>query len=117
MPDVLLVIMNRVDEVWRSARRIQRRLGPGRSPLLPAYGQAATATGHRDRGAVQEGAATCLQHTDTEEWATTSWLIRVQPDEGVTLKFGSKVPADDGVRDVSMDSLRRGVHRVLPRGL
>ena len=37
---------------------------------------------------------------------TTSWSIRVQPDEGVTLRFGSKVPGSAmEVRDVSMDFL------------
>ena len=38
-----------------------------------------------------------FSHTDTEELGHNQLVIRVQPDEGVTLKFGSKVPgSDDG---------------------
>ncbi len=44
--------------------------------------------------------------TDTEELGHNQLVIRVQPDEGVTLKFGSKVPGSAmEVRDVSMDFL------------
>ena len=42
--------------------------------------------------------------TDTEELGNNQLVVRVQPDEGVTLKFGSKVPGSVmEVRDVSMD--------------
>jgi glucose-6-phosphate 1-dehydrogenase len=44
--------------------------------------------------------------TDTEELGHNQLVIRVQPDEGVTLKFGSKVPGSQmEVRDVAMDFL------------
>jgi glucose-6-phosphate 1-dehydrogenase len=44
--------------------------------------------------------------TDTEELGHNQLVIRVQPDEGVTLKFGSKVPGSAmEVRDVAMDFL------------
>ncbi|WP_375475995.1 glucose-6-phosphate dehydrogenase [uncultured Jatrophihabitans sp.] len=44
--------------------------------------------------------------TDTQELGHNQLVIRVQPDEGVTLKFGSKVPGSSmEVRDVSMDFL------------
>ncbi|MEP6851662.1 MAG: glucose-6-phosphate dehydrogenase [bacterium] len=44
--------------------------------------------------------------TDTEELGHNQLVIRVQPDEGMTLKFGSKVPGSAmEVRDVSMDFL------------
>jgi glucose-6-phosphate 1-dehydrogenase len=47
-----------------------------------------------------------FSHTDTEELGHNQLVIRVQPDEGVTLKFGSKVPGTMmEVRDVSMDFL------------
>jgi glucose-6-phosphate 1-dehydrogenase len=47
-----------------------------------------------------------FSHTDTEELGHNQLVIRVQPDEGVTLKFGSKVPGSMmEVRDVSMDFL------------
>jgi glucose-6-phosphate 1-dehydrogenase len=42
--------------------------------------------------------------TDTEELGKNALVIRVQPDEGVTLRFGSKVPGTSmEVRDVNMD--------------
>ena len=44
--------------------------------------------------------------TDTEELGHNQLVIRVQPDEGVTLKFGSKVPGSMmEVREVAMDFL------------
>ena len=42
--------------------------------------------------------------SDTEELGSNQLVIRVQPDEGVTLRFGSKVPGTTmEVRDVAMD--------------
>jgi glucose-6-phosphate 1-dehydrogenase len=42
--------------------------------------------------------------TMTEELGQNAFVIRVQPDEGVTMRFGSKVPGSQmEVRDVSMD--------------
>lgn len=42
--------------------------------------------------------------TDTEELGQNAIVIRVQPDEGITMRFGSKVPGDQmEVRDVTMD--------------
>ncbi len=47
-----------------------------------------------------------FSQTDTEELGHNQLVIRVQPDEGVTLKFGSKVPGIAmEVRDVAMDFL------------
>jgi glucose-6-phosphate 1-dehydrogenase len=47
-----------------------------------------------------------FSRTDTEELGHNQLVIRVQPDEGITLKFGSKVPGSMmEVRDVSMDFL------------
>ena len=44
--------------------------------------------------------------TDTEELGHNQLVVKVQPDEGVTLRFGSKVPGTTmEVRDVSMDFL------------
>ncbi|GAB49094.1 glucose-6-phosphate dehydrogenase [Mobilicoccus pelagius] len=43
-------------------------------------------------------------HDATEELGANAVVIRVQPDEGVTLRFGAKVPGTAlEVRDVSMD--------------
>jgi glucose-6-phosphate 1-dehydrogenase len=42
--------------------------------------------------------------TSTEELTQNALVIRVQPDEGVTLRFGSKVPGTAmEIRDVNMD--------------
>ncbi len=45
-----------------------------------------------------------FDHTATEELGKNAIVIRVQPDEGVTVRFGSKVPGTSmEIRDVSMD--------------
>ncbi|GCE38344.1 glucose-6-phosphate dehydrogenase [Rhodococcus sp. USK10] len=45
-----------------------------------------------------------FDQTMTEELGQNALVIRVQPDEGVTMRFGSKVPGSSmEVRDVSMD--------------
>ena len=42
--------------------------------------------------------------TSTEELTQNALVIRVQPDEGITLRFGSKVPGTAlEIRDVNMD--------------
>ena len=47
-----------------------------------------------------------FSHTDTQELGNNQLVIRVQPDEGLTFKFGSKVPGSAmEVRDVAMDFL------------
>ena len=45
-----------------------------------------------------------FSHSQTQELGQNALVIRVQPDEGVTIRFGSKVPGDGTqVRDVTMD--------------
>ncbi|TSD95309.1 glucose-6-phosphate dehydrogenase [Skermania sp. ID1734] len=45
-----------------------------------------------------------FDETMTEELGQNALVIRVQPDEGVTMRFGSKVPGSSmEVRDVNMD--------------
>ena len=45
-----------------------------------------------------------FNETATEELGQNALVIRVQPDEGVTLRFGSKVPGTAmEIRDVNMD--------------
>ena len=42
--------------------------------------------------------------TDTAELGQNAFVVRIQPDEGVTMRFGSKVPGTQmEVRDVNMD--------------
>jgi glucose-6-phosphate 1-dehydrogenase len=45
-----------------------------------------------------------FEQTATEELGQNAIVIRIQPDEGITMRFGSKVPGSAmEVRDVSMD--------------
>ncbi len=45
-----------------------------------------------------------FESTATEELGSNALVVRVQPDEGITLRFGSKVPGTAmEVRDVTMD--------------
>ncbi|RYE80816.1 MAG: glucose-6-phosphate dehydrogenase [Myxococcales bacterium] len=45
-----------------------------------------------------------FNETATEELTNNALVIRVQPDEGMTIRFGSKVPGPDmQIRDVNMD--------------
>ncbi len=45
-----------------------------------------------------------FESTATEELGQNALVVRVQPDEGVTIRFGSKVPGPTmEVRDVTMD--------------
>src|SRR5260221_12400199 len=45
-----------------------------------------------------------FSRTDTEELGQNALVIRVQPGEGITVRFGSKVPGSAmEVRDVNMD--------------
>ena len=42
--------------------------------------------------------------TDTEELGYNAIVLRIQPDEGVTLRFGAKVPGTQmEIREVNMD--------------
>ena len=42
--------------------------------------------------------------TDTEELGTNALVMRIQPDEGITTRFGAKVPGTQmEIREVSMD--------------
>ena len=50
-----------------------------------------------------------FSETAVEELTQNAFVIRVQPDEGVTLRFGSKVPgAGMEIRDVNMDFVYGG---------
>jgi glucose-6-phosphate 1-dehydrogenase len=45
-----------------------------------------------------------FEKTATEELGRNALVVRVQPDEGITMRFGSKVPGTAmEVRDVTMD--------------
>ena len=80
-------------------------LAPG-IELALAAAEHAVADPDRARRAVAPDGLRLEQVRDTEELGHNQLVIRVQSDEGVTLKFGSKVPGSAmEVRDVSMDFL------------
>ncbi len=59
-----------------------------------------------------------FQRNQTLELGQNALVIRVQPDEGVTIRFGSKVPgAANEVRDVTMDFGYGHAFRVEPGGV
>ena len=77
--------------------------GPAcRSTCAPASGWAG---GSPRSPSCSSGRRTCRSTpTMTEELGQNAFVIRVQPDEGVTMRFGSKVPGSQmEVRDVTMD--------------
>ena len=77
--------------------------GPAcRSTCAPASGWAA---GSPRSPSCSSAPRTCpFESTATEELGKNALVIRVQPDEGVTMRFGSKVPGTAmEVRDVTMD--------------
>ncbi|MDO5048308.1 MAG: glucose-6-phosphate dehydrogenase [Actinomycetaceae bacterium] len=52
----------------------------------------------------KRAAHTPFDHESTQELGNNALVIRVQPDEGMTIRFGSKVPGTEmRVRDVTMD--------------
>lgn len=52
----------------------------------------------------KRAAASPFSHDDTEDLGQNALVLRIQPDEGMTLRFGSKVPGTASeVRDVTMD--------------
>ena len=72
--------------------------------VLPAHRQAARPSGHRGGRLVQARAAPAVPGPATEDLSHNALVIRVQPDEGITLRFGSKVPGTHmEIRDVNMD--------------
>ena len=90
--------------------------GPGcRSTCAPASGSAAGSPRSRSSSSGRRTSRSAA--SSTEELTQNALVIRVQPDEGVTLRFGSKVPGTAmEIRDVNMDFVvRRLVHRVLAR--
>ncbi len=95
---------------------------PAAGPGVPFYLRAGKRLGRRvTEVAVVFKRAPHLPFTETatEELTQNALVIRVQPDEGITLRFGSKVPGqlDGDPRRQHGLRVRRLVHRVLPGGL
>ena len=76
----------------------------GRRAVLPAHRQASGRRVTEIAVVFKRAPHLPFSHTDTEELGSNALVIRVQPDEGVTIRFGSKVPGPVmEVRDVNMD--------------
>ena len=102
----------------RSSSTSTPAAGPGcRSTCAPASGSAA---GSPRSPSCSSGRRTCRSPRPRPRSSTQNALvIRVQPDEGMTMRFGSKVPGTAmEIRDVNMDFAYGGsLHRGQPGGL
>ena len=111
------------DRDVRRRARARRQLALGRRAVLPAHRQAAAEARHRDRDPLQARAATCRSRDAAAEQLEPNVLVlRIQPDEGISLRFVAKVPGDaHQIRTVNMDfdygaafvADRRGVRALL----
>ena len=62
------------------------------------------APGDRDRAQLQQAPHLPFSQADIEALGNNALVMRIQPDEGITLRFGAKVPATlMEIRDVTMD--------------
>ena len=84
---------------WRSTTAAGRAC---RSTCVRASAWAAASP--RSRSSSSARRTRPFDATDTQELGQNALVIRVQPDEGVTIRFGSKVPGTQmEIRDVTMD--------------
>ena len=96
-------------ETLRGGAAGDRELALGGRAVLSARGQAAEEARHRDHHPVQAAAAADLQpHAGAgpcTEIQPNLLSIRIQPDDGIALRFGAKVPNTPGmsVCPVNMD--------------
>ena len=82
---------------------VETRRWAGRA-VLPAHRQAPRPARHRGGGRLQAAPHLPFTQTATEDLTQNALVIRVQPDEGMTMRFGSKVPGTAmEIRDVNMD--------------
>ena len=136
-------VRGQYDQGWQAGERVARLHLRGRRPrgldhrdlrrgaaghrhpplggcaVLPAHRQAAAAPGHRDRGAVQEGAAPAVQpdrHRGTRA-QPAGHPRAARRGRHAEVRFEGARLGDGGPRRVDGLPLRRGVHRVLARGL
>ena len=81
-----------------------RQLALGGRAVLPAHRQAAAEARDRDRHPVPGGAARASSGSSRSDPEPDLLALRIQPDEGILLRFGAKVPGlDVDIRTVNMD--------------
>ena len=68
------------------------QLALGRRAVLPAHRQAAAAPGDRGGAAVPRPPHLPISAGDASELDADALVLRIQPDEGIALRFGAKVP-------------------------
>ena len=79
-------------------------LALGGRAVLPAHRQAAAPPRHGDRGPVQAAAADAVPRSAASSPEPNLLAMRIQPDEGILLRFAAKVPGLGlDVRAVNMD--------------
>ena len=79
----------------RCAAAGDRQLALGGRALLPARGQTPGQPGHRDHDSVQATADVTVRHRrhgPCTEIQPNIITMRIQPDEGISLRFGAKLP-------------------------
>ena len=88
----------------RGGHVLRGELAVGGRAVLRADGQTAAQARHRDRHPIQPGAARTSSMRTAAESAPNLLIVRIQPEEGISLKFLSKRPgAGMTLRPVSMD--------------
>ena len=96
----------------RRGEALRRQLALGRHAVLRADGQAARAARDDDRDPVQARAAPAVRGGAAEGLRPNVLLIHVQPNEGMSLAIGAKVPGQGmTIRTVHMDFLYGGAFR------
>ena len=100
------------DRDVRGGEAAGRQLALGRHAVLRPDGQAAAKARDDDRGPVQARAAAAVRGDAADGLRPNVLAIHVQPDEGVSLAIGAKVPGQGmTVRTVNMDFRYGGAFR------
>ena len=79
-------------ETFVAAAPRRRRLALGRRAVLPPGRQAPAEAGDRDRDPVQARSRIACSGTSSADPEPNVLAMRIQPDEGILLRFGAKVP-------------------------
>ena len=74
------------------AQAAHRQLALGRRAVLPAHRQAPDQARHRDRHPVQAAAVPAVPRNGGGPMEPNVLSMRIQPDEGISLRFIAKVP-------------------------
>ena len=100
-------IRRRRTETYVALKLLHRQLALGRRAVLPAHRQAAGAARLGDRDPVQEPAAAAVPRRRLRDQVEPNTLIvRIQPDEGIALRFQAKVPGPGPQRRPGADGLQ-----------